>query len=341
MKKSLTIRGLIGYIIVSVICGVLPFPVSAARTVVFATLNGLLSVVVAPSAFITAQLAVTTSGSGSNNDWESTYWQVGNEVSGCVDHSDHTNPGTFSESFTITAPSSPGTYSVSFVAYKDDGCSQDGSLTFTMTNSVTVIGPSSSPTPPIPTPSPSPSPTPTPTPFPTPTPTPIDYEISTCDETWDVTFEQTSGSAVRNGQVGFKVTLPGLSYGRMKNNPSIYHAYQYPDDTFVTDPEMVITSFDSPDPGYEGVIYMKSADVVLVKFDLWCMDTGDSFTVFKTFYWPLPTSVAPTPTPTPTGSVSDIRYVDFEMVLDVDSASSSDGLILNSQVQLRNLKENL
>ncbi len=192
------------------------------------------------------------------------------------------------------------------------------------------------------TPTPIPTVNPTPSVTPTPTPTPSGDPYTTCDDTWDVTFQQTSGSAVRNGEVGFKISLPGLNYGHVMNNPSIADAYQYPHST-VRDPYIRITSVDAGTTqfGYEGYVYMKSADVALVKFDLWCSSTGDSYEVVKTFYWPLPVTVAPTPTPTPTGTVSDIRYVSFEISIDVDPAKASDGLILNSQVQLRNLKENL
>jgi len=121
----------------------LPQPVQAARNVDSATLNGASSVTVAPSASITASVTVTTSGTA--NDWQSTSWDISG--ANCVDHADHTSVGTYNESFSITAPSSPGTYSVSFIAYGNNGCGTGASNTYTMTDAITVAEAAATPTP--------------------------------------------------------------------------------------------------------------------------------------------------------------------------------------------------
>ncbi len=143
----------------------------AARTINSATLNGSSSVTVAPSSSITAGVTVTTSGGGPANDWNSTSYQISGQGTNCVNHADYTNSGTFSESFGVTAPATPGTYNVSFIAYQDNSCATSPSNTVTLTGGIVVSSPPT-PTPtPAPTPTPTVAPTPTPTPAPTPTPT--------------------------------------------------------------------------------------------------------------------------------------------------------------------------
>jgi hypothetical protein len=64
-----------------------------------------------------------------------------------VNHADHTSSGTYTETFSITAPSSAGTYDVAFIAYKDDGCSQNPSGTYTLTGGIIVVLPTPTPAP--------------------------------------------------------------------------------------------------------------------------------------------------------------------------------------------------
>ena len=149
--------------------------VFAARNVDSATLNGTSSVTVAPSASITASVTVTTSGGA--NDWQSTTWQVSGQSVNCVDHTDYTTSGTYTENFTVTAPGSTGSYDVSFIAYGNNGCSTGASNTYTLTNGITVSSPTATPTPVptatlTPTPPPGATDTPTPPPGATNTPTP-------------------------------------------------------------------------------------------------------------------------------------------------------------------------
>ncbi|MGD0204845.1 MAG: VWA domain-containing protein, partial [Dehalococcoidia bacterium] len=109
-----------------------------SRTINSVTLNGGSSVTVAPGASITA--AVTVKTAYSDNDWKSTGWRI-STTSGsftCVDTPDHTSSGTYTESFSITAPATSGIYNAYFVAYSDNGCSSGASGTKTLSSSVVV-----------------------------------------------------------------------------------------------------------------------------------------------------------------------------------------------------------
>lgn len=147
-----------------------PTPVGT-RTITNTTLNGTSVVTVIPSSSISSSIDVATTGSGASANWNSTSWQVGAGTITCVDHPNHATAGSYTETFTITAPASNGTYDVHYIAFSDDGCSVGSSSTFTLTDGIIVISPTSTPTP-IPTNTPTPTPTNTPTPVPTDTPTP-------------------------------------------------------------------------------------------------------------------------------------------------------------------------
>src|SRR5262245_51919351 len=88
----------------------------ATLTIQSATLNGGSSVTVQANATITAAVTVVTSAS----NWKGTQWNISSNQ--CVDTTDHNVNGTFTESFSITAPGSAGTYSVSFTAISNDNC---------------------------------------------------------------------------------------------------------------------------------------------------------------------------------------------------------------------------
>jgi hypothetical protein len=109
-----------------------------ARTINSATLNGVSSVTVSPSATITATVDVTTDGTGNAARWRCTKYTVEGQTSVNVDHTNHDSAGTYSESFSITAPSSTGTYDVTFTAYRDDGCTLDASSPRVLTDGITV-----------------------------------------------------------------------------------------------------------------------------------------------------------------------------------------------------------
>ena len=132
----------------------------ASRTINSVTLNGSSSVSVAPGATITAAMNVTTTGSGSNNNWYSSGWRISTTPPGsvtCENHGNHGSSGTYNESFSITAPVTPGTYNAYFIAYNNDSCSSGSSSVFTLTNAVVVQQPAT-PTP-VNTPTPASTPT--------------------------------------------------------------------------------------------------------------------------------------------------------------------------------------
>lgn len=110
----------------------------AGRTFNSATVDGGSVTTVAPGASITAVANVSTSGSDDN--WQCTSWAIATSSPGtptAVNHGNHNSDGSYSESFTMTAPSAAGTYNVYFVAYSNDACSS-GSASFTLSASIIV-----------------------------------------------------------------------------------------------------------------------------------------------------------------------------------------------------------
>jgi len=77
-------------------------PVFAARTITSATLDGASSVTVKGGTSITAAVTVQVT---SPSSWGSTKYQIGSGSTVCVNHGNHDNPYTGTESFTIIAPS--------------------------------------------------------------------------------------------------------------------------------------------------------------------------------------------------------------------------------------------
>lgn len=113
----------------------------AAITVNSATLNGGTTATVLPGASIAVDLNVTTSGSGTANDWDSTAWSIATSPPGttsCDTSPAYNGANTYTQSFTITAPATTGTYNVYFIAYNSSNCSSGGSTTFVMSNAVVV-----------------------------------------------------------------------------------------------------------------------------------------------------------------------------------------------------------
>ena len=109
------------------------------RTTESATLNGATSVSVAPGASITAVVTGVLSG----GDWEGTEWKISAtspESMTCADTSDVSTDGSHTKTFTITAPSTPGTYNAYFRINGSDSCRSDNQGTLlTMTNAVVVV----------------------------------------------------------------------------------------------------------------------------------------------------------------------------------------------------------
>lgn len=111
----------------------------AAVSITSSTVGGGSSVTVAPSATISANVAVTLT---SGTRWRSTSWRIGS--SGwytCVDHSNHDSNGNYNETFNITAPNTTGTYDVTFIAYTNSSCDSSTFDTEVMSNAVTVSAP--------------------------------------------------------------------------------------------------------------------------------------------------------------------------------------------------------
>lgn len=117
----------------------------AQRTITNVTLNGAASVTVAPGASITAVVQVTTAGNGSNARWRCTEWAIATTLPGtlnAVDHANHDGAGNYTETFTITAPATSGTYNAYFSANRSDNCSGNNpSPTYIMAGAVVVSPP--------------------------------------------------------------------------------------------------------------------------------------------------------------------------------------------------------
>jgi fimbrial isopeptide formation D2 family protein/uncharacterized repeat protein (TIGR01451 family) len=119
---------------------VLPLEAYANRTITSVTLNGASIVSVPLGSSISAVVNVTTTNSGGAK-WQSTSWRIGSGAVTCVNHGDHNNAGNYSETFSITAPATQGSYSAYFIAYENDACSSGDTsdVSITMTNAITVI----------------------------------------------------------------------------------------------------------------------------------------------------------------------------------------------------------
>jgi len=117
-------------------------------------LDGGTTVTVSPGATIPSTIEVTTSSESSPYIcnviigpsqtclpyWRSVGWII-NGASYCNNTPDHTTVGTFTETFSITAPTIPGTYSPEFTAYGSDDCQfvlHGTSEPFYLTNGVIV-----------------------------------------------------------------------------------------------------------------------------------------------------------------------------------------------------------
>ncbi|VVB79491.1 PKD domain protein [uncultured archaeon] len=134
---------ILSFLVLSVLALGMLGMVSAARNVDSALLNGASSVTVLPGATIPASLTVTTSGGGGAHDWHSTAYRIGTGSWTCVNTDDHNSAGTFTESFSVAAPLSSGSYNFEVIAYQDGSCSTGASSTYTLTNGIVVTSSSS------------------------------------------------------------------------------------------------------------------------------------------------------------------------------------------------------
>ncbi len=108
------------------------------------TLNGSTGTIrVQPGASIAVVMSVTTTGTIIARDWDSSSWAISTTPPPatpmtCVDHGNHTGPGTFTENFSITAPALPGTYNLYLYAYNVDPCFAGQSGLFTRPSAIVV-----------------------------------------------------------------------------------------------------------------------------------------------------------------------------------------------------------
>lgn len=110
----------------------------AALTVDSIALGGGSSIAVTPGATIPVTMSVTND---ATNNWNSAGWRVSTTAPGtttCYDHTDHYGAGlSASESFTVTAPATTGTYNAYFVASSNSTCT--GTTTTSMLNNAVVV----------------------------------------------------------------------------------------------------------------------------------------------------------------------------------------------------------
>ena len=141
LSKTLSGFTIFNVILAQILVGLFVFTGTAlaSRTINSATLNGESNVFVVSAQSITAAVTVKTTGSDTDNDWLSTKYQIEGQGAVCVDTPDYTSTGTYTESFLITAPSSLGTYDVSFWAYNNNTCLSGESSISTLTDGVTVV----------------------------------------------------------------------------------------------------------------------------------------------------------------------------------------------------------
>ncbi|MCX6709604.1 MAG: hypothetical protein NTV63_01450, partial [Candidatus Woesearchaeota archaeon] len=114
------------------------FEFTDSRTTVSATLNTLSSVTVLSGASITAAVTGTLT---DYSDWEGTFWKISTTSSAmtCVNTNDENNAGTYTKTFTITAPASVGTYNAYFQISGEDDCHNRLGNLLTMTGAVKVV----------------------------------------------------------------------------------------------------------------------------------------------------------------------------------------------------------
>ena len=110
-----------------------------SRTINSVNVNGSSSVTVQGSQSITVDVTVTNVGSAPNK-WYSTSYIIGAASAICVNTSDHTSLGTFTETFSISAPSIEGNYNLVVYAHGTDNtcASGTGGTPVTLINGIIV-----------------------------------------------------------------------------------------------------------------------------------------------------------------------------------------------------------
>ena len=129
-----------------------PYVAAVATVDATTTLNGSTgSITVSQGVAITMLMSVTTTGSGTANDWDSSRWAFASSAPAagamtCVDHADHNGPGTFGETIVVTAPVAVGTYDLYLYAYNVSDCVTGQSVQFARIGALNVVADTIAPT---------------------------------------------------------------------------------------------------------------------------------------------------------------------------------------------------
>ena len=108
----------------------------AAQTINLVTVNGGASATVLPGASVAVTVNLTTTG---GTHWGSTSWDLGAGAT-CVNHSNYNADGTYSETFSITAPAVGGSYGLTIAAFSNSACGGT-TASSTLSNGVVVGAP--------------------------------------------------------------------------------------------------------------------------------------------------------------------------------------------------------
>lgn len=90
---------------------------------VFADFNGATQVTVYPGTSINVSMTVQTFGSGSVDNWQRSQYLIEGGSWTCVNTDNNDGDNTYTETISIVAPTTVGTYDLSLRAYIDDSCS--------------------------------------------------------------------------------------------------------------------------------------------------------------------------------------------------------------------------
>lgn len=124
---------------VALACATVSFPAWSARVINSVTLNGNSSVAVAPGQAISVAISVTTSGNGNNDNWDSVSYTVAGQTLCRENNNRRSSDGTYSENFSIDAPTITGSHTISFYAHRDPDCTPNAdSNQYVLTDAITV-----------------------------------------------------------------------------------------------------------------------------------------------------------------------------------------------------------
>jgi len=127
---------------IAILLSCLSLSAQAARVINSVLLNGASTTTVTAGETIAVTMQVTTSGNGANNNWKSTSYTLDGSTT-CVDTSNSNGRNTYTKSFNITAPSAESSYTISFYAYRNNGCNPSSdSNNFSLVDAIVVTLPS-------------------------------------------------------------------------------------------------------------------------------------------------------------------------------------------------------